>query len=60
MAGEELYIDESDVLFRELEKAWVLLYLVDNCGEIYFDRLFIKTIKRLFPGIEVYVAAKEG
>ncbi|NJE84931.1 DUF89 domain-containing protein [Thermococcus sp. CX2] len=60
MAGEELYIDESDVLFRELEKARVLLYLVDNCGEIYFDRLFIETIKRLFPGLEVYVAAKEG
>ena len=60
MLGEKLYIDHSDELFKRLEKAKTLLYLTDNCGEIYFDRLFIRKLKEAFPHIEVYVAAKDG
>ncbi|WP_297090762.1 ARMT1-like domain-containing protein [Thermococcus sp.] len=60
MLGEELYVDHSDELFDRLGKAKTLLYLTDNCGEIYFDRLFIRKLKDAFPHIEVYVAAKDG
>ncbi len=60
MLGEELYVDESGDLFEELGRARNLLYLTDNCGEIYFDRLFIKKLKEAFPHLKVYVAAKEG
>ncbi|WP_297506316.1 damage-control phosphatase [Thermococcus sp.] len=60
MLKEELYVDHSDELFERLEKAKTLLYLTDNCGEIYFDRLFVKKLKEAFPHLEIYVAGKEG
>ena len=60
MLGEELYIDHSNELFERLGKAKTLLYLTDNCGEIYFDRLFIKKLRETFPHLKIYVAAKEG
>ena len=60
MLGEELYVDHSDELFERLGKAKILLYLTDNCGEIYFDRLFIRKLKEAFPHIEVYVSGKDG
>lgn len=60
MLDEELYIDESRELFERLKNAKTLLYLTDNCGEIYFDRLFIERIKEEFPELRIYIAAKEG
>ncbi|GAB6102700.1 damage-control phosphatase [Thermococcus atlanticus] len=60
MLDEELYIDESGELFERLKNAKTLLYLTDNCGEIYFDRLFIERIKEEFPELRIYIAAKEG
>ncbi len=60
MMKEELYIDESEELFRELSRAEKLLYLTDNCGEIYFDLLFLRKLKEAFPHLRIYVAAKEG
>ena len=57
---EGLYIDHSDELFRRLKGAKTLLYLVDNCGEIYFDRLFIERLLEEFPHLRVTVAGKEG
>ncbi len=35
-----------------------LLYIGDNCGEICFDKLFIKQIKKINPLIEIYFAAR--
>lgn len=46
----------SDVytsLKAELSEAKRLTVLHDNCGEIVFDKLLIKTIKKLYPNIEV-------
>lgn len=60
MLREELYIDESEELFEALRNAKTLLYLTDNCGEIHFDRLFLKKLKEAFPHLEIYTAAKEG
>ncbi|WP_297072926.1 damage-control phosphatase [Thermococcus sp.] len=56
----DLYIDHSDELFERLKHAKNLLYLVDNCGEIYFDRLFIERLLEEFPHLGVTVAGKEG
>ncbi|WP_456326853.1 damage-control phosphatase [Palaeococcus sp. (in: euryarchaeotes)] len=58
--NEELYIDESEELFKSLENAKTLLYLVDNCGEIYFDRLFLEKIEEAYPALKIYIAAKEA
>ncbi len=60
MVDEELYVDKSMELFESLKKAKTLLYLTDNCGEVYFDRLFLETIKDEFPELKIYIAAKEG
>lgn len=57
---EKLYIDESGALFESLKNAETLLYLVDNCGEIYFDKLFLEKIKAEHPGLRIYIAAKEA
>ena len=60
MLGEELYIDNSDELFNRLSGAKILLYLTDNCGEIYFDRLFLRKIREEFPQLKIYIAGREG
>ncbi|USS41383.1 damage-control phosphatase [Thermococcus aggregans] len=60
MMKEQLYIDESEELLKELSMAKRLLYLTDNCGEIYFDLLFLKKLRETFPHLEIYIAAKDG
>ncbi len=37
-----------------LKSAKTLCYLHDNCGEIVLDKIFIRTIKALYPDIKVY------
>jgi len=58
--SEELLIDHSAELFERLERAEMLLYLVDNCGEIYFDRLFVGKLRDEFPHLRIAVAGKAG
>jgi len=60
MMKEELQVNDSDELFEQLSLAKTLLYLTDNCGEIYFDLLFLRKIREAFPGLKIYIAAKEG
>lgn len=38
-------IDHSERLLQEIKKAEKVLYLCDNAGEIYFDKLFIETLQ---------------
>lgn len=40
-------------LKTDLEKASKLTYLLDNCGEIVADKLFINTIKKIYKNITV-------
>lgn len=40
----QLAIDDSLELKDELQNAKTLMYIGDNCGEIVFDKLFLKTI----------------
>ena len=52
--------DEGEAFRQDLARAETLLYLVDNAGEIAFDRLLVEEIRRLRPEIRVKVAVKSG
>ncbi len=47
-------IDDFKALEAQLAKTQTLVYLADNAGEEIFDKLYIQTIKKLYPSIEVY------
>ncbi len=51
---EELYKKLKD----ELSKGKTLLYIGDNTGEIVFDKIFIKEIKKNYPDVEIYFAVR--
>lgn len=54
---KDLAVDHSNLLEKELQKAEKVLYLVDNIGEIVFDKLLLEKIKEY--DVEVTVAVKE-
>lgn len=54
---QDLSIDHSIELEKELEKAKTVLYLADNVGEIVFDKLLIRKLHEY--DVEVTVALKE-
>jgi uncharacterized protein with ATP-grasp and redox domains len=47
--------DEFTVFHQQLQKIKRVIYFGDNCGEIVFDKLFIKTIKNQYNIDFVYV-----
>lgn len=47
-------IDDFKDLEMTLKRTKTLVYLADNAGEEVFDKLYIQTIKALFPSIAVY------
>lgn len=53
-----LDVDEFKLLRRELDKKKRLLYLADNAGEVFFDRIFIENL--VTQGIEVIYVVKGG
>lgn len=55
---KDLAVDHSDLLEEELKKAEKVLYLVDNIGEIVFDKLLIEKLKDDYH-VDVVVAVKE-
>ncbi|WP_455645035.1 damage-control phosphatase ARMT1 family protein [Methanosphaera sp.] len=52
-------INDLDKLDSSLKKANTILYLVDNGGEIVFDKLLVKKIKEDYD-VEIILAVKEG
>lgn len=56
---EGLTINETERLISALTKSKRILYLLDNAGEIVFDKIFIETIVRNYP-IKVIAAVKSG
>ena len=44
---------------RALKGASLLLYVCDNSGEVVFDMLFIKELKRTYPNIQIVAAVRE-
>ncbi|OJF75615.1 MAG: hypothetical protein BKP49_11270 [Treponema sp. CETP13] len=51
-------IDNSEQLLSDLSKSKTVLYLGDNCGEIVFDKLFIQTIKKQYPSIQIFYGVR--
>ncbi len=51
-------IDDSVLLLDEISRCNSILYIGDNCGEIVFDKLFIKTIKKNYPYVNIYFAVR--
>lgn len=56
-AQEDLAVDEISKIYDAAKKAQEILYLTDNAGEIAFDTMLVRELKRL--GAHVKVAVKE-
>jgi len=54
-----LAVDDTSKLMESLQRSRKVVYLVDNAGEIVFDKFFIKTITDNYP-VKVYAAVKSG
>ncbi len=50
--------DEFGIFEKELSNAKAVVLLADNCGEIVFDKLLIRTIKRLYPHLKTDVIVR--
>jgi len=57
LLAEGLGYDDTPGIRRMLGKAETVIYLVDNCGEVVFDRLALKELKRL--DLDVTLVLKE-
>ena len=51
----ETHLSDEDFqkLQSELQKSTTLLYLADNAGEHVFDYLYIKTLQKLYPHLQI-------
>jgi uncharacterized protein with ATP-grasp and redox domains len=58
LLDQGFYIDDIDELKKHIEKGTRLLFFTDNAGEIAFDTLVVKELRRL--GAHVTVAVKGG
>jgi len=47
-------IDDFESLKAKLSQTKTLVYLSDNAGEEIFDKIFIETLKEIYPSIDVY------
>lgn len=56
-AEKELAIDDIPILFEKVKPGTRILYLTDNAGEIAFDVLLVRELRKL--GAEVTVAVKD-
>lgn len=53
-AAPDIDLGDTYKRFRQdIENAWTLVYLFDNCGEIVFDKMCIATIKELYPSLNI-------
>ncbi len=59
VGNSKLVIDDFRTLKDKLENAKSLLYILDNTGEIVFDKAFIYEMKRKYP-IEIKVAVRSA
>ena len=54
----ELAADDIKELYQSLSGAKTLLYLGDNCGEIVFDKVFMKYLKKIFSQLKVHFGVR--
>lgn len=53
VSAEAISDAEFDLFRADLAKAQKLAYVCDNCGEIVLDKLLMKTIKQVYPQIQI-------
>ncbi len=51
---DQFAIDNTSLLYNNIQKSKTLVYLADNAGENIFDALYIAMLKRLFPQLQIY------
>lgn len=59
-AAGEIAFDEGEyqALRKDLDQGKKLVYLTDNCGEIVTDKVLIRCLKRLYPGLDITVIVR--
>lgn len=50
--------EEYQRMQGELQHAKHLVILTDNCGEIVFDKMLIRTVKKLYPNVHITVVVR--
>jgi uncharacterized protein with ATP-grasp and redox domains len=58
LVDEGLSVDDTEILRKYLKEGNRILYFADNCGEIVFDKLLLKELKK-FPIHLTYVVRGE-
>lgn len=53
-----MVIDDSQTLFDKISRSQQLLYIGDNAGEIVFDKVFIRFLKKHYPNLHVTFAVR--
>lgn len=55
-----LTLDHYHIFKAKLKKAKLICFLGDNCGETFFDRFFIQTLKRYYPKLKAVYAVRSA
>lgn len=60
--ADDFIINEKiyDNFKNELSNSKTIIYLTDNCGEIVFDKLFIKYLKKFYSTLNITAIVKGG
>ncbi|HRW35539.1 MAG TPA: ARMT1-like domain-containing protein [Thermotogota bacterium] len=51
-------LDAFESFEHKLKNAKTVLFILDNAGEVVFDRLFMKKIKETHPNVDLYAAVR--
>ena len=57
---KNLIINDYPEFKKSLDKATQILIILDNCGEIVFDKLLVLTLKKLYPQLEIICSVRGG
>ena len=58
MENIPLTINDVEPLLEDIQKANSILYLGDNCGEICFEKLLVRRIKKMRPKCRIYFGVR--
>ncbi len=56
----ELTVDNFNIFQDLLDKSSSLLYILDNSGEVIFDKKLLYEIKELYPRLNIFIAARNS
>lgn len=56
----KINLEQYEALKKDLSTAKKVVYLLDNCGEIVFDKLMIQLLQKLYPALEITAMVRGG